>query len=207
MENEYLESRWLDLFGFTNEIKTSKKYFEILINKYSEEHRLYHNIRHISKCLSYLDEVKNNVNSYFDLEVAIWFHDAIYKPNRSDNEEKSAQIAMVFLKSIGLEASEIIEIEHLILLTKHPSKPNSNDDKYMIDIDLSILGAKENDYDNYEAWIRKEYSSVPWFLYRRGRKSLLESFANKRRIYKTDYFQEKLEEQARHNIDRALNNF
>ncbi len=92
----------------------------------------------------------------------------------------------------------------MILLTKHPSDPLSEDEKYLIDIDLSILGAETALYDQYEKWIRQEYAYVSDEVFRKGRGEVLRSFFAQDFIYQTDYFRQKLENRARENIDRAL---
>jgi len=96
----------------------------------------------------------------FIVETAIWFHDIIYDPLRNDNEAMSVVYAKCFLKSIKIHDYEIAKTERLILLTKHPSDPLTEDEKYLIDIDLSILGAETALYDQYEKWIREEYAYV-----------------------------------------------
>ena len=87
-------------------------------------------------------------------------------------------------------------------MTKHPSKPVTEDEKALIDIDLSILGSSEELYDEYTKQIRKEYSFVTKGLYTKGRGALLKEFLSKEYIYETDYFKDLFEERARENIAR-----
>jgi len=150
------------------------------------------------------DEIADSITKPFDIEVAIWFHDAIYYPMKNDNEKMSSNYAKVFLESIRLDSIKIREIEHLILLTKHPSTPITSDEKYLIDIDLSILGTKCKIYNNYELQIREEYILVPDSLYIEGRKKVLNSFVKLDNIFQTKYFYEKYETKARQNINLAL---
>ncbi len=105
----------------------------------------------------------------------------------------SSEYAKAFLGAINMAPDVISQIEHLVVLTKHPSLPETNDEKYLIDIDLAILAAKKEDYDRYESCIRREYQFVPSFLYKRGRKKILMSFAESDRIYWTDLFYNKYE--------------
>ena len=90
------------------------------------------------------------------------------------------------------------------MLTKHPSQPVSSDEKYLIDIDLAILGSSREEYKLYTEQIRKEYSFVPMEAYKTGRKNLLSSFLQEDFIYSTEYFQVKLEEQAKVNLRKEL---
>lgn len=204
MEIKELEDRWVKLCGSGTDGVLVNNGFKTLVRKYSEKHRCYHHLGHINACLELFDEVADFIEECFNIEMSIWFHDAIYDPMRSDNEEKSSQYAKKFLPAISLNSAEINKIEHLILLTRHPSKPVTDDEKYLVDIDLSILGANNALYDSYELAIRKEYSLVPSFRYRNGRMDVLKSFAKLDKIFQTEYFYEKFEIQARHNIDRTL---
>ena len=80
--------------------------------------------------------------------------------------------------------------------------PLNNDEKWMIDFDLGILGQPWNRYFEYTKQIREEYKSVPNFMYKRGRRKVLQHFLNKSNIYATDSFYEQYERQARENPDR-----
>lgn len=180
--------------------------FQKLVDRYSEKHRHYHNLSHVTACLKHLDEIAGRIVDLKTVEIALWFHDIIYDPKKNDNEKKSAEFAKAFLRSVNLASDVVLKIEHLVKLTKHPSKPETNDEKYLIDIDLLILAANVEDYDCYESSIRKEYRFVPSLLYKKGRKKILKSFAKSDRIYQTAYFYEKYENQAKRNIERAIIN-
>jgi predicted metal-dependent HD superfamily phosphohydrolase len=195
----------MKLFSFTRETEsTIQNGFQKLADRHSEEQRHYHNLHHVFACLEHLDVIADRIDDPKSVEIALWFHDAIYDPKRNDNEELSAAYARSFLQSVNLAPDEILKVEHLIALTKHPSNPETDDEKYLIDIDLSILAADETIFDRYESSIRKEYGFVPEFLYKKGRKKILMSFERSDHIYSTEYFYEKHESQARWNIKRAL---
>jgi len=204
MEIEILKNRWINLFQVDDHQEIVEKGFSELIDKYAEKHRHYHTLNHIAACLEALDQVAHFISDKFCIETALWFHDAIYNPIRNDNERLSAKYARSFLSKISLAQPEIQKIASLVELTKHPSNPVTDDEKYLIDIDLMILGADNELYDTYENLIRSEYSFVPNFLYRQGRKKLLETFLNNNRIYQTSYFFENYEMSARSNLERTL---
>lgn len=207
MEIRRLENRWMDLFSFASETgNTIQKGFQKLVDRYSEKHRYYHNLNHVDDCLKHLDEIVDRIIDYRTVEVALWFHDIIYDPMKNDNEKMSSQYAKAFLESVNLASDVISKIEHLVALTKHPTFPETNDEKFLVDIDLTILAANKEHYDHYESCIRKEYGFVPSSLYKRGRKKILMSFAKSDRIYWTDHFYKKYENQARGNIERAMAN-
>jgi predicted metal-dependent HD superfamily phosphohydrolase len=92
-----------------------------------------------------------------------------------------------------------------ILATKeHKGEGLTKDGKLFLDADLFILGTPEDIYKEYSKAIRKEYGWVPSFLYKRGRKKLLENFIKRDRIYFTDEMFEMFEIKARQNIVEEL---
>ncbi|HEV2666536.1 MAG TPA: hypothetical protein VG324_16580, partial [Blastocatellia bacterium] len=95
--------------------------------------------------------------------------------------------------------------QEMILATKHHRADDlSWDVKVFLDLDTSILGAPEDIYKEYSRAIRKEYSWVPGFLYRKGRMKVLNDFLGRERIYQTEEIRAKYETQARHNIAEEI---
>jgi predicted metal-dependent HD superfamily phosphohydrolase len=172
-----------------------------MIQAYSAPDRHYHNLKHIEDCLAALDGVAGL--SERDREVltaAIWWHDIVYDPTRSDNEEESADLA---------EHNLAIDLRHdvgrLIRLTKtHNVQPGDRLGAIMISIDLKILGADPSTYAVYTGAIRREYAHVPDAAYRAGRRAVLERFAARPAIYPDAAFFARLEAQARVNIAREI---
>jgi predicted metal-dependent HD superfamily phosphohydrolase len=73
-----------------------------------------------------------------------------------------------------------------------------------VDIDLSILGAAPERFDEYEKQIRDEYAWVPGFVFRRKRAEILEGFLARPAIFSTPMFFQQLERAARDNLQRSL---
>ena len=88
--------------------------------------------------------------------------------------------------------------------TRHEALPEGMDASILVDVDLSILGASEERFDEYEKQVRAEYAWVPRPLYRRGRRRILESFASRSTVFNTASFIALYEAQARANLERAL---
>ncbi len=176
---------------------------EQLLAKYAEPYRAYHNLSHVLDCLNHAASVRAQLEHPQCVELALWFHDVIYEPRAGDNEERSAAFAVEALTE--LVTPEVLRhVEELILATRHPSRPTEADARYLVDIDLAILGAPPAAFDAYEAAIRREYRWVPAPLYRRKRKQVLQSFLDLDRIYLTEHFGRRLEEQARSNLQRSI---
>lgn len=175
-----------------------------LITAHAEQHRAYHTLDHIAACLDHLDAVEEKIEHPEEVEMALWFHDAVYEPFSDTNEEDSAEWAADWLQDRGAAKVVTGRIADYILDTKNHKKPKSLDGQFMVDIDLSILGTRPDVYDAFELNIRREYKRVPSFIFKKKRKAILESFLARDEIYTTKYFYQKLETQARVNLLRAV---
>lgn len=171
---------------------------------YAEKHRHYHTGEHIDAMLRHFDSVAHLAEHPAELELAIWFHDAIYKPFSKTNELDSAQWAKEFLCAHNYPIDGQDRVFKLILATEHDGTVENMDEQLMVDIDLTILGKPPEIYETFEKNVRKEYRWVPWFIYRKKRKEILKSFLNRPSIYQTQYFKDKFEETARLNISKTL---
>lgn len=196
-----MKADWDEITQGMPEVK--EDFFEILVQHYSASGRYYHTMEHIQALLSYVHQYEELLNSPRNLKFAVWYHDVIYDPLRSDNEEKSAELAQDHLIQLGLDSMNVRRISELIIATaKHTCDPNEFDATFFLDIDLSILASNSELYDNYASQIRKEYQMYPDEQYNAGRLKVLEHFLGMDRIYKTDLFYEKWEGAARENLKR-----
>lgn len=171
---------------------------------YAEPHRHYHTTQHLMECLATFAEWAGLAESPHAVELAIWFHDAIHLPTRSDNEERSAELAQREQESSGVDPQAARHVHELVLATRHDALPRTQDEKVIVDIDLAILGAGDLRFAEYERQVREEYAFVPGWLFRRKRRAILQSFLERDSIYSTPYFIETLEARARANLRRAL---
>ncbi len=183
--------------------KPSFSIFDTLKQVYTEPDRHYHTDKHIADCLTHVQALRHQATRPAEIEVALWFHDAIYDTRRQDNEEQSAEWAIRFLGAAKVEQAIRDRIARLIMVTK-THNPSDADTALMADIDLSILGAQPHKFDQYDAAIRCEYSWVPEQQFRQGRVQVLKNFQERAKIYTTAYFLEQYEEQARINIRRKI---
>jgi predicted metal-dependent HD superfamily phosphohydrolase len=197
------KDRWEALMSALK-FKASFDCYDALYAAYSEKHRFYHTVKHIEAMLRHYDTVKDLTERPAELELAIWFHDAIYKAFSKNNELHSADWAKEFSLSNSYDPDSAERVHSLIMATMHNVEVQDNDQKLIVDIDLTILGSSPEVYDEFERNVRKEYKMVPSFIYRKKRKELLKSFLNNVSIYSLDYFKDKYENVARHNINRAI---
>lgn len=195
--------RWALLCGRL-QIEADEETYGALVSAHAQPHRAYHTLDHVAACLRHLDTVRVQTDRADEIEMALWFHDAIYAPFSATNEDDSAEWAAGWLQDKGLNRAAIDRIAKHILDTKSHETPASLDGRFMLDIDLSILGTPVQIYDQFEKDVRREYRRVPRFIFRKKRKTILKGFLERNRIYGTDHFYEKLEGQARVNLARAI---
>jgi predicted metal-dependent HD superfamily phosphohydrolase len=174
--------------------------YEKLIACYSEAHRRYHTLRHLEECFARFDEIRDLARHPSEVEIALWFHDAIYDPRRDDNEERSADWA----RSSVPDASAGERVHALVMATRHDAVPAGIDARVLLDVDLAILGADAQRFDQYEIQVREEHSWVPLPIYRQKRRQILQSFLARPTIYGTARFIGEYEARARANLARAL---
>ena len=104
----------------------------------------------------------------------------------------------------GAQAEAAGRVAGLVLATKHDALPDGADARLLVDVDLSILGAEEARFEQYEAQVRQEYAWVPSVLFRRNRAKLLSSLLSRPALYSTSWFAERLEQRARKNLARSI---
>lgn len=204
----FLKNNWEDL---TNELPIIKnEYYQELTSLYNSKNRIYHNLNHIEALLKFSEEYKHLLNSPETIDFTIWYHDAIYDASKSNNEEKSAELAKLHLTQLGLSKQLIENCYKLIIATQTHTlnnSLNSFDAQFLLDIDLSILAAERKQYIEYTQQIRKEYKMHPDSLYNEGRKKVLKHFLEMENIYKTELFQNLWEEKAKENISYEMSLF
>lgn len=187
-------------------IPENNETYHRLLTAYSEKHRAYHTLEHIDACFRHFDDVLEHSTYPHEIELALWFHDVIYKPFSATNEENSANLVKSFLSQNAVSTEVIERVNDLVILTKDHVAPQSADAKLMLDIDLSILGTEKHIYAQFEKNVRREYRRVPSFIFKKKRKEILKSFVERQRIYHTAYFFDGLETQAKRNLTWAINN-
>lgn len=177
-----------------------------LCRSYQDSHRSYHTLQHLEECLQIFDSIpsEKEVACSPALELALWFHDAVYDIGASNNEEQSAQLARFVLFEAGVDSGLIDDTCRLVMATK-THEGSLPDEEWIADIDLSILGQTPTRFQEYERQIRREYAMVDDCLYRTKRSEIMASFLERTRLYKTEYFHHHFEEQARFNLEWLLN--
>lgn len=175
-----------------------------LLSRYCEPHRAYHTLQHLQECLTLRRELGEPCTSPAEIDIALWFHDAIYEPARNDNEARSADWLDEVAVQAGLGDGVRGRLRDLVLVTRHSAAPATPDEALLVDVDLSILGAPAERFAEYEAQVRHEYRLVPDWLYRHKRREILTGFLDRPQIYSTAECRGRFEAQARRNLAASI---
>ena len=189
----------------------SKEILRKLILAYSEPHRGYHTLEHIVSMLDEFEDVSIFVTDSNAVRFAIWYHDVIYDVNGDtsglSNEEKSALRAEIDLRKLDIPTKRVESACQMIRATSHQGgvKVLSQDEQFLLDLDLAILGKDRDTFTRYTSGSRYEYYSVPDEIYEFERKKILTKFFERDPLYQTSFFRDKYEESAKLNLSRVLN--
>lgn len=188
---------------FTTDPSQVKSLWLDIAAHYSDPNRHYHNLSHLDHLAKELLQVKDRIPDWDLMVFSIAYHDIIYEIGQADNEDKSADFAATALTGL-LAPSQMEKCKKAILATKNHQFNNDADINYFTDADLSVLGVNPGQYMEYSRQIRKEYGAYPDLMYIPGRRKVLAHFLHMERIYKTDFFFDQYERQARNNLKIEL---
>ncbi len=179
--------------------------FDLLDGYYSEPRRHYHGWRHIAECFAQFDLAGQLLSDPVAVELALWFHDAIYVVGSRRNELESAGLARASIRP--LDAGLADKVGQFIEATDY-SRMSSVDDPdldYLKDIDFAAFGKpfegfwqdverlrRENGEDNQPA------ASVRRLAFYR------EILDGRVELFRTSFFRDRLLGQAISNVEQAV---
>ena len=175
-----------------------------LLSAYREPHRRYHTLQHLGECIDLFERVGALAAHPAEVEVGLWFHDAVYDVQRADNEARSADWLGEAAGAAGISSDVTERVRALIMATRHAALPQGGDERLLVDIDLAILAADDARFAEYERQIRVEYALVPEATFRARRRAVLGGFLERERIFSTPRLRDELEPRARANLANAL---
>lgn len=201
-----LKRIFIELTGkYTADERLKNQLWQEIEDNYSNKKRHYHTLQHLQNLLPLLQQVKEDIKDWDTILFSFYYHDVIYNALKRTNEEKSAEFAKIKMQLIGAPGPMIEKCVQQILATKDHLINEDMDTNFFTDADLSILGQEWSVYENYYKQVRKEYSLFPDLIYIPGRKKVLQHFLQMERIFKTDFFFNKFELQAKENLQKELN--
>ncbi|MFD8935436.1 hypothetical protein ACFV0R_09275 [Streptomyces sp. NPDC059578] len=180
-------------------------YGEELVRRWREEQRAYHTTAHLIAVLDQVDALADHADDPALVRLAAWFHDAVYRPDRSENEERSARLAERALTGLGLAGPAVAEVARLVRLTTgHDAHEGDHNGAVLCDADLAVLAGTPEEYAAYAAAVRTEYAFVPADAFRAGRADVLRHLLALPRLFRTPYGALRWEAAARANLTAEL---
>ncbi|MET9989583.1 hypothetical protein ABZ061_08445 [Streptomyces mutabilis] len=180
-------------------------YADNLLARWQEPQRRYHTLAHLTAVLGHVDVLEEHADDPDVVRLAAWFHDAVYLPDRSENEERSARLAERALPEAGVPAGKTAEVARLVRLTvTHSPDGDDRDGQVLCDADLAILASPPSAYAAYTAAVRQEYHFVPDDAFREGRAAILRQLLDLPRLFHTPHGRREWEATARYNLTGEL---
>ena len=192
---------------YTNDKALTNTLWLEIEKAYSNKKRHYHNLTHLQNLIHELEQQKHLIQNWNLMLFSIYYHDIVYNTLKTDNEERSAVLAVKRLNQLGFNKEDIAVCEEQIIATKAHTISTNPDTNLFTDADLSILGKDAATYITYSHQIRQEYKVYPDFIYNPGRKKVLQHFLQMKFIFKTPQFREQYEQQARKNLQEELTGY
>ncbi|GAA4316142.1 hypothetical protein GCM10023086_38330 [Streptomyces venetus] len=180
-------------------------YADNLLARWQEPQRRYHTVEHLTAVLDRVDVLEKYATDPDVVRLAAWFHDAVYLPDRSENEERSARLAERALAEAGVPDAKTAEVARLVRLTVgHDPADDDPDGQVLCDADLAILASPPSVYAAYTTAVREEYHFVPSDAFRTGRAAILRRLLDLPRLFRTPYGAAEWEATARYNLAAEL---
>ncbi|MGR8009907.1 HD domain-containing protein [Streptomyces hypolithicus] len=198
--------RWLDTVPAAGDQGADPRpYAENLLARWAEPQRRYHTTDHLLAVLTHLDTLAPHAADPGLVRLAAWFHDAVYRPDRSENEERSAALAERALPELGLTEPATAEVARLVrLTTTHAPAPGDTNGEALCDSDLAVLASSPPRYAAYAAAVREEYAFVPEEAFREGRATVLRGLLALPALFRTPHGRTHWEARARQNLTTEL---
>ena len=181
--------------------------FERLRAAWSSPARSYHDLEHLVDCLRELDRARAAPPLADVVELALWYHDAVYLAGAPDCEEQSARLLLADAGPLALPADVADRAAALVRATAHGSATPAAGDpatELLLDLDLSILGRDPLRFLDFDHGVEEEYAAIPTAAFRAGRARFLAALLARPRLFLTDALHARFEAPARRNLAALL---
>ena len=202
MPPDELAQRWASLLRACGvAAEAAAPHFDALVSAYREPHRAYHDLEHLAHVFAELDGVP-----LWDptVEWATWYHDAVYRPGKRDNERRSAVLARATLEQLHLDHLAPRVVQLIEATARHDASSDDAAAQLFLDADMAILGAAPAPYERYVLGVRREQHHIPAFMFARGRRAFLRDVLGRSSIFLTEHFQRRYERSAQENLRHEL---
>lgn len=173
---------WAPLAG---DSATSRTEWAAVVEAWSEPHRRYHDLAHLAAVLGLVEELADACDDPDAVRLAAWYHDVVYDPRGTDNEQVSAERARAGLRGL-IPDERVAEVTRLVLLTAgHDAEPGDGNGAVLCDADLAVLASTPAAYATYASAVREEYAHLSDEEFTGGRIAVLEQLLALPALYRT----------------------
>ncbi len=175
----------------------------------------YHNFKHIQDMI----DIAETYNCKLTLGqfLAILYHDCVYIPGATDNEEQSVKIMyqQMCIKNMSFYTRNEVAIAEQIILDTKNHIPTIKESELVIDLDLVSLGyepkifseCRNAIYDEYRKAYTNKSDNEFNMIFIEGTISFGEEVLNRDNIYYTDLFKNIYEKKATTNLIKLVNDY
>ncbi|AOZ73036.1 hypothetical protein BK816_06835 [Boudabousia tangfeifanii] len=198
--------------GATSDKEALTKFCQTLLERWSSEGRVFHNLRHLINTLAALDEISGVSHDPDILRMAAWYHGAVFSTEETHTQARdagevmapSADYARQDLEAMGVPTENVERICQLILvLGKHTAPADDIDAHVLIDAELSMLAATPQEYRDYCQAIAEEYSHIPTLRFLCARRAVVSHLLARRPLF-TSPLGNQWEAGAKQNLEAEL---
>ncbi len=192
--------------GKTTLLKVQEYVIETFKKKGPNE-KVYHGLDHtknVAKACKVIGKASGLTDSELEIvQIAGWFHDLGHIETDVGHENKSADLAVKFLRKNQYPKEKIEKVVNCILATKVPQNPTNLLENVICDADLHHIGTKEFFSKNelfkieLETLLGKTFTESTWL-----RKSI--NFFTSQKFF-TDYARKSFNEEKKNNILKMRN--
>ncbi len=187
--------------------RARRSWYGELVRRYGEPVRAYHTLDHVAAVLRELDRARHVLpRDRAVVALALWYHDAVYVPGRTDNEARSARLFERHARSARLQAAVRARISELILVTQtHRATAGDVAAAYVCDLDLAMLAAPARCFARYERGVQREYRracALDEAAYCAARRAFVAALLARPRLFVTPELFARYEAAARANLCR-----
>jgi predicted metal-dependent HD superfamily phosphohydrolase len=185
----------------------ASEWFDTVLGAYRAPGRHYHGVRHVGWVVRHVEAIAGDhpVDDLDGTVAAAFFHDAVYEPERDDNEAESAAMASRAVREIGWAEPACRRVAELVMATAgHDVRGVDRDTAVLLAADLAVLAAEPARYADYATAVRREYAHLDDRAWQAGRAAVLHRLLARPQLFAAELGLEDWERRARANIASEL---
>lgn len=192
---QWLLSAWrrsVEAIGATADREEIERTGESLIERWSAEERVHHNLKRLITVLARVDELASETHHPDLVRIATWYHGTVFTNDAQQayahrggaDAEGSADLARTQLSALGVPQEAIERVVGLVrCLSRHVPPPDDIDAQALCDADLGGLAAEPQRYEAYRREVREEYAHIPERDYAEARLAIITRLLERKKLF------------------------